>query len=295
MSFARKLMRLIEDPPPSHIFEISESGIAYAVRLPTLKTGFEPFPEPMVSVSPLHDNVTAPDALEEFVASRFGGQAGRKRPAVLILPDFCGRVAVLDFDSFPADPAEQAELVRFRVKKSVPYDLDSAAVAFAPQGGRGKQQEVVVALVAMEVVSRYEAPFRAAGFHPGFVTTSALASLALAPRTGVAIMARLHGRLMTVSVTDRGAVKLVRSVELPELNEEEASAVLFPTMAFIEDELKSRPDVVRHCGFEPWSGTLLDLLGREFGVATEPLSTPMGLAKPYNCGLLGQLAAGEAM
>ena len=39
----------------------------------------------------------------------------KRREAALILPDYCARVAVLDFDSFPADPKEQLSLVRFRL------------------------------------------------------------------------------------------------------------------------------------------------------------------------------------
>jgi hypothetical protein len=34
--------------------------------------------------------------------------------AAVILPDYCARVAVLDFDAFPDDPEEQQALVRFR-------------------------------------------------------------------------------------------------------------------------------------------------------------------------------------
>ena len=42
------------------------------------------------------------------VRSLAGTQALRKRKDVaLILPDFCTRIAVLDFDNFPSDPKEQ--------------------------------------------------------------------------------------------------------------------------------------------------------------------------------------------
>ena len=33
--------------------------------------------------------------------------------------------AVLAFDQFPTDPREQASLVRFRMKKSVPFDVET--------------------------------------------------------------------------------------------------------------------------------------------------------------------------
>ena len=41
----------------------------------------------------------------------------KRRDVALILPDYCTRIAVLDFDNFPSDPKEQVSLVRFRLKE----------------------------------------------------------------------------------------------------------------------------------------------------------------------------------
>ncbi len=85
-----------------------------------------------------------PDEFSHAVRALAGTQAARKRKDVaLILPDFSARIAVLDFDNFPSDAKEQAALVRFRLKRSVPFDVESAAVSYWPQtagpqeGGRG--------------------------------------------------------------------------------------------------------------------------------------------------------------
>ena len=130
---------------------------------------------------------------------------GRKRGrAVLILPDFCARVAVLEFDAFPTDPKEQMSLVRFRMKRSVPFDVESAAVSFHPQGVEGKGDEVVVVAAALEIIARYEAPFRAAGLHPGIVTTSAIAMVNLERRPDITVIARMSGRVLTVIVLQAG-------------------------------------------------------------------------------------------
>jgi Tfp pilus assembly PilM family ATPase len=71
--------------------------------------------------------------------------------------------------------------VRFRVKKTVPYDVETAKVQYFVQQrtGQSKKYDVVVGLIPMDIVARYEAPFRAAGLQPGLVTTSALAALGL--------------------------------------------------------------------------------------------------------------------
>ncbi len=85
-------------------------------------------------VSPVHDNIQQPHALLEQIrvaACPPTAIASAARP--LILPDYCARVAVLDFDTFPTDPDEQQALVRFRLKKSVPFDVDTAMVSYVQQ------------------------------------------------------------------------------------------------------------------------------------------------------------------
>ena len=83
---------------------------------------------------------------------------------------------MIDFDSFPSDVKEQASLVRFRVKRSVPFDVDSAALSYWAQPVAGKKVDVVVVMAPLEIVSRYETPFRIAGLTPGLVTTSSMAA-----------------------------------------------------------------------------------------------------------------------
>ena len=58
----------------------------------------------------------------------------------MILPDYAARVTVLDFDAFPSVAEEQASLVRFRVKKTIPFDIDSAAVSYFPQTVAGQKE-----------------------------------------------------------------------------------------------------------------------------------------------------------
>src|ERR1700719_3072148 len=178
MSFWNQITRLVKDPPPSHLFELSEAGLAFARDG---ENGFEPFEPGTLIVSPVADNILRENAIGEALqrAAPMNG-AKKRRPAAVILPDYAARVTVLDFDSFPSTAEEQLSLVRFRVKKTIPFDIESAAVSYFVQpASGGKKIDVLAVTVALEVVARYEALFRSAGFHPGVVTTSALAALNL--------------------------------------------------------------------------------------------------------------------
>ncbi|HXP84584.1 MAG TPA: hypothetical protein VN841_07685 [Bryobacteraceae bacterium] len=295
MSLFGNIARLIQDPPPEFVFELSEAGIAYARGG---ETDFAPLEPGVLKPSPVDDNLPqlerAAAVLERIVTGQGGAQGpgtaakGKAKPrrAAVILPDHAARVSVLDFDSFPSSAAEQLALVRFRVKKTVPFDIESASVSYfaQPVEGSGKRQEVVAVTVALEVLARYEALFRNAGVHPGEITTSALAALNLyhqaARGEAPGVLAKLAGHVLTVMVIAGGRLRLFRCLALEEASEDEIRSVLHPTLAYAEDELGARVERLTVCGF---SQTPLD------DVPAEPLRSRRGNAGAFNAGLLGYL------
>lgn len=290
---------LLKDPPPEFIFEISGAGIAFLPPGPSMQPAFEPLDSDVISVNPIRDNVLRPEALSAKVAALVGVSNRKRRKAVLILPDYCARIAVLEFDAFPSEPAEQLALVRFRLKKSVPFDVESAVVSYYPQSVTGKNGakrfEVVVVAAALEIVSRYEAPFRQAGLHTGVVTTSILAALEMDRSEGITLLAKLSGKVLTVAVMKSERLKLVRCVELAELSTEEVMAVLFPTVAYVEDELMARPDRVLLCGFGSVADQYATQWTTELGVPFESVRSRFGAPGQFNAGLLGYLESPEAV
>jgi len=167
---------------------------------------------------------------------------------------------VVDFDSLPSDAAERLTLVRFRIKKSVPFDVESAAVGYYVQQSPGnrKKFDVVVAVVPLEIVARYEAPFRAAGFHTGLVTTSTLAALKLVQPCGISVVAKLSGRILTISVLQQSVLKLIRCVELSDISLAEILSYLYPTFAYTEDQLGAKPEKLYLCGMDALHGEAVE-------------------------------------
>jgi len=281
MSFLSHITRLIADPPPAYVFELSEAGIAFA-RNGT--PAFEPLPEGTLTASPIADNLVRSDVAAQVLQKIAPVNGARKRrPAALILPDYAARVSVLDFDSFPSSAEEQASLVRFRVKKTVPFDIDSAAVRFwaQPAANGSKKIEVTAVMVTLEILARYEALFRNANFHPGEVTTSSLAALNLCHEPGVAVLAKLSANVLTLVVMDSGRLKLFRCLALEDSSEDEILSVLHPTFAYVEDELGQQVSKLIVCGFPSVPVGLR--------VEVEPLRSHYGAPGAFNAGLLGYL------
>ena len=103
MSIAAALKHLIAEPPPSHIFELSEDGVAFASGG---WTGFQPIEPGVIEVSPVEDNVRNPDrvamAIEQLSPPTGQKKAvPKKRRVAVILPKTTPLACqCLDFDSF---------------------------------------------------------------------------------------------------------------------------------------------------------------------------------------------------
>ena len=284
------LAHLLKDPPPTHAFELSEEGIAFASVDTPAGANFVALDAGVLVASPVHDNLQQPHLILEHIHAIAPPNGRRKRRAALILPDYCARIAVLDFDAFPSDPVEQLALLRFRMKKSVPFEIDSAMVGYAVQPReRDAHVEVLAAVMTSDIVGQYEAPFRAAGFHPGLVTTSSLAALNLIDPGGVTMLVKLSGRVLSLLVLNGKALKLARCVEMDEGTPLEMESVLHPTVAYIEDHLKSRLQKVWLGGFGSERGELTSRWQAEWGAAVEPLRSRFGAPGRNNVGLLGYL------
>ena len=48
----------------------------------------------------------------------------------MVIPDTAVRVFVLDFDTLPAAPAEAIPVLRFRLRKMVPFDVEHAGLSY---------------------------------------------------------------------------------------------------------------------------------------------------------------------
>ena len=289
MNWLGPFVSLLQDPPPSMVFELSEAGVAAAHLGAKTELSFRPLKPGALAVTPLKDNVVMADELAMTVREAAPENGNRKRRDVaLILPDYSARIAVLDFDSFPADAKEQLSLVRFRIRKSVPFDIESAALSYYAQAA-GKKFDVVVVVAPLETISRYEAPFRSAGLHPGLVTTSALAALNLVEDRAITVLAKVSGRVLTVMVLEHGRLKLVRCLEVQAGDIAEIAADLYPTFVYVEDNFGAKAERLLLCGFGDRMEAARQQFQNELGVEVDPVWSPLATPGENNAGLLGYL------
>jgi type IV pilus assembly protein PilM len=243
------LLDILRDPPPEFAFEVAADGIAISRTRPPAALQHVALAPSVIAPSPVKENILDPAAFAAAVRNLTPPSTGRrKRGATLILPDNCVRIAVLDFDTLPQKEEERRPLINFRLRKSVPFDIDEAALSYFPQAGK----KVIVALAPSEIVAHYETAFRAAGLHPGLVTVSSLAMLDLLPAMGSLVLAHFSPGALTVIALSDGVVTIARTLEMTEGEPDpldEIIAAIYPTLAYIEDQNRSRPQKLFIAGF----------------------------------------------
>jgi type IV pilus assembly protein PilM len=139
----------------------------------------------------------------------------RSREVTLVVPDAAVRVLLLDFDALPGKPVEALPVVRFRLKKLLPFDADDAAVSYQVMSTSKGSVRVVAVAMPREVLAEYEAVVREAGFEPGAVLPSTLAALAGLPEADTPVLVVNAGHQgVTTAIVKAGILLLHRSVDL---------------------------------------------------------------------------------
>ncbi len=299
MSLLDRIQGWIAEPPPEYLFEVSEQGLAWMQLRDPGNGRVEPFREKALTPSPSVANITRPDLFQAALPKMGNGSNQRKPRAAMAIPDYATRMAVLDFEEFPSDEEQRLALVRFRLRKSVPFPIDEAQVSCSVQvqDSAQKRIEVLAAAVARPVLSEYEDLLQRAGFHVGLVLPSSLAALALCAgqADGLTLLAKLCGEVMSVVLLEGRRIRLVRCLDLSseEGQENDAAAtvttMLQQTAAYAEDELGHQVHRLLLCGFGQDSQRLGDSLEREFDLPWEPLQSRFGAVTQQNAGLLGLL------
>jgi len=159
-----------------------------------------------------HANVTGRDALVTALRDALNAVAGRSHDVTLVIPDASTRILLLDFDTLPEKAEDADSVVRFRLKKSLPFDVDASAVSFdrytAEDGLR-----VVAAVTPRSILEEYEAVVRDAGYNPGAVLPSMIAALGVVDGSRPTMVIKVEPGTTTFAIVDQNQLQLYRSLE----------------------------------------------------------------------------------
>src|SRR5262249_37069436 len=159
-------------------------------------------------------NVLNPEALRGALSSALGAVAGKSRDVIAVLPDAAIRVVLIDFEDLPVKPAESEPVIRFRLKKSLPFDVDQAVLSYDVVRSNGNVS-VAAAISPRAVIEEYEKALRDAGYSPGVVIPSSLAALGLIEGDRPTLVLKVDPLNITIAAVQRQELRLVRTLDNP--------------------------------------------------------------------------------
>jgi type IV pilus assembly protein PilM len=185
----------------------------------------------------LEANLRERKGVFDAIRDTMGSLNSRSRDVIAVLPDAAVRVMLLDFDTLPTNRTEAESVVRFRLKKSLPFDLDKARISYDAQPATAGVK-VVAAVALTSVIEDYESVFREAGYSPGIVLPSMLAALGAAKAERPTLVVKVDARTTSIAILDKNQLLLFRTLENPRgaaITGEQLAEEVYPSVVFFQD------------------------------------------------------------
>jgi type IV pilus assembly protein PilM len=232
-------------------------------------------------------NIRQSEVVRKAINEVIGAVAGRSRDVIAVLPDAAVRVVLLDFDTLPSNALEAESVVRFRLKKSLPFDVDKAKISYHTQTAQTGLR-VVAAVALASVVEDYESAFRDAGYSAGIVLPSMLAALGAAEADRPTLVLKVDARTTSLAILDAGQLLLFRTLENTRgvtVTGEQLAEEVYPSVVFFQDTYHTNIERIYVAGL-PESGGAAPALRAQTGadvrelVASSQLGTTNGTSVP---------------
>jgi type IV pilus assembly protein PilM len=202
--------------------------------------------------------------LETLTQARFEGSE-----VVVILPDDAVRIAFLNVEKLAKDSEEQQTFIRWKLKKAVPFDVETAQIAYQVLGTRRDgNSDLLVTLSPRSIVEEYESLFDSMNVHAGLVLPSTLAALNLFSATPAdSLFLKIAPDCITTTIFQNGRIQFYRRVV-----DATAYDAVHPTIMYYHDKLGGKAlDQVVVCGYDSDIGPAMWELQEKLGIVTKRL------------------------
>jgi type IV pilus assembly protein PilM len=220
----------------------------------------------------MEPNLRQGSAVGQALREILGTVGGRSRDVIAVLPDAAVRVVLLDFEKLPTNREEAEGVVRFRLKKSLPFDVDKAKVSYQAQPS-STGMHAIAAVALTSVVEEYEAAFRAAGYNAGVVMPSMLAALGAAEAERPTLVIKVDARTTSIAILERDQLLLFRTLENTRgvtITGEQLAEEVYPSVVFFQDTYHLNIDRILIAGL-PESGGAAPALRAQTGAEVQEL------------------------
>lgn len=267
----RRVVRWLDDiPHPPVACEIAPDYVAAArwTRTASLDgVAIEPLPSGAIVPSPVEQNIVDMDEVRAAVGRVFSRLRAKNEGVALLLPDPVVRVFVLHFDTFPRKPDEAIPILRWRLKKSVPFEAEETLISYMRQPPKDEGVDIVTALARLRIVREYETLIESVGLVPGVVMSSTLATVPLLPDSKPALLARVAGTSLTTAIVREGMLAGYRCITLPSdagnVTPQALLDEIYPLSAYYQDSWSEGIAEVRLAGLSARTEEFRGIFERE--------------------------------
>ena len=226
----------------------------------------------------VENNLRQRDAVRTGIESALGTVSAHSKDLIAVVPDAAVRVMLVEFDTLPSDHEEALGVVRFRLKKSLPFDVDKAKISYHAQ--KVNDEVRVVAAVAMaSVIEDYESAFRDAGYNPGVVLPSTLAALGAADGKRPTMVIKVDAHTTSIAILNEDQLQLFRTLENTRgvtMTGEQLAEEVYPSVVFFQDTYHLNIERIYVAGL-PESGGASPALRAQTGADVQELVAPSQL------------------
>jgi type IV pilus assembly protein PilM len=268
----------LTSPPLEAALEISPAAVSVAVlggrSTNPVVQGYavEPLPSGAVTPSLTSQNIADPDAVGRALAAACQSLGLKPKRIALVIPDVAAKVSLLRFERTPGRRDDLEQLIRWQVKKSTPFPVDDACLAYTPGAQTAGGKEFIVVVARRDIVREYESVCERAGIEAGLVDTCTFGVINLflssaLGTTGDWLVVHMRPEYTSIAILRGEDMLFFRN--RAEGDEEALEDVVHQTAMYYQDRLDGR-------GF---SRILLGGLGRRHGevdLARRNLEARMG-------------------
>jgi type IV pilus assembly protein PilM len=202
--------------------------------------------------SAIETNLLNAAAVQDAVKSVCQNLGASNEPAALLVPDPVIRVFVQHFEDFPRSAQEAMPMLRWKLKKSVPFEVDETLLSYMRQAPRSDGVDIVTAIARLRIIKEYETLLDNATVSPGIVLSSTLAAISLLHDHKPALLARVSGTSLTTAIVREGVLAGYRCTELPvhssALTPQMLLEEVYPLAAYYQDTWQEGIQAVRVAG-----------------------------------------------
>jgi len=202
--------------------------------------------------SAVEANIADASSVRGAIAAVMSKLRAKEEDVTLLVPDPVIRVFVQHFEQFPRSPQEAEPMLRWKLKKSVPFEADETIISYMRQAPREDGVDIVTALARLRIVREYEGLAEGVGLFPGVVMSSSLAAITLLDDRQPTLLARVSGLALTTAIVREGVLCGYRCTELPAQNVDLTPQMLleeiFPVAAYYQATWREGIQSVRVAG-----------------------------------------------